>query len=220
MHNMTNFPDLDISQEVGYHLELMLSAILKVKKDYLWYKDFISDNAKKSVKEHLERVFAYEFYHQWRNLLEVKGHKHLFLNGEISKAVKEDLEKNKVNVLFPDLVLHGGQDCNDEKTQLIACEIKRKEKISGKKVKEDIESLINYLSKEYFKNSPFQCGVFILVGTTLENTFETKKVLNKIKEICNLNHFSTKILCISYDFEDEHPIIHYKSLKTILDKTI
>lgn len=219
MHNMTNFTDLDISQEAKYHLQLMLSAILKVEKDYLWY-NFISDNTKENVKEHLERVFAYEFYHQWRKLLEEKGHKHLFLNGEISKAVKYAIENNKVNVLFPDLVLHGGQDCNDEKTQLIACEIKRKEKISGKKVKEDIESLINYLSEEYFTNTPFQCGVFILVGETLENTLETKKILNKIREIYNLNHFSAKILCISYDFRDEHCILQYKSLKTILDKSL
>lgn len=218
MCNLSNFPDLDISQEAGFQLELMLSAIKNVKSGYLWYK-YYSDKEKKKVKEHLERVFAYEFYHQWRMILDVFGI-HLYINGEISKEIKDKMKNNHVKNLFPDLILHGGQDCHDAKKQLIACEIKRKEKISGKKVKEDIESLINYLSKEYFTKTPFQCGVFILVGETLENTLETKKILNKIREIYNLNHFSAKILCISYDFRDEHCILQYKSLKTILDKSL
>lgn len=128
------------------------------------------------------------------------------------------MENNHVSTLFPDLVLHGGQNCEEEKKQLIACEIKRKENISGAKIKGDIESLINYINNQYFTKTPFQCGVFIIVGTTLDETLKIHNNLKELKEISDLESFSNRILCVFYDFCDKRHVLYYESLKTFMSK--
>lgn len=219
MCDLASFPNLEISQEAKKQLALMLKALKNVKKDYLWYKDYASSTEKESIKEHLERVFAYELYHQWRMVLDLFEIP-LYLNGEISKAVKDAMKNNKVSVLFPDFVLHGGQNCDDKSKQLIACEIKRKDNISNEKIKGDIESLINYIDDNYFTRTPFQCGVLIFVGTTLDDLLEKNKFLTAIKDITNLQCFSKRIICVSYDFCNEQQILQLQSLEELIGRAL
>lgn len=58
MHHLNAICDLEIASNAKNHLELMISALEGVTIDYLWYKDYIDENAEEKVKEHLERVFC------------------------------------------------------------------------------------------------------------------------------------------------------------------
>lgn len=205
---------MSISTNVKVHVNIMLTALTNVGMDYLWYKEYPVDNSTKVTKEHLERVFAYEFYHQWRKILESLGCT-LYLNGEISKIIRVDMENKKVSTLFPDIVLHGGQNCKKKRFQFLACEIKRKEGMSPQKFREDIISLINYISDDYFTQNPFQCGVFILVGDVL-NTIKSKKYINKLKSIAKISEYSKKIVCVSYNCENDTPNIQIEPLFRLL----
>lgn len=189
---------LDFSDEVKKHIELMLSAITNVSKEYLWYK--ITSNDEEVEKEQLERVFAYEFYYQWRKLLEAFGCT-LFLNGEVSKKVRDEINKKvQYATKYPDIVLHAGQDIKDQNFQLIICEIKRKDGLKNDTVLKDLENIICYLNNDNFDNVAFQCGVFLLIGDSLENS-KIQEILRTVT--CNTTEildYSQKILCISYNY--------------------
>lgn len=216
--NITCYSDklsgMKISTNVKVHVNIMLTALTNVGMDYLWYKEYPISNPSEVIREHLERVFAYEFYHQWRKILESIGCK-LYLNGEISKKIKEDMERDNVSTLFPDIVLHGGQQCEKKRFQLLACEIKRKEGFGKTKFKEDILSLINYISDDYFIKKPFQCGIFILVGDTLD-PIKSKGCIDEIRSIVKINEYSKKIICVSYNCEDDTPNIQIEPLFKII----
>lgn len=193
-----NLSSLDFSDEVKTHIELMLSAIANVSKEYLWYK--ITTNDDEIEKEQLERVFAYEFYYQWRKLLDAFSCT-LFLNGEVSKQVRDEIYKKKQNAIkYPDIVLHAGQDNFDEEFQIIVCEIKRKEGFKEETFRKDLSSIMSYLDKENFNRAPFQCGVLLIVGDTLDGS----EIKDTIKSVASEN-FKTqdcykKILCVSYNY--------------------
>lgn len=197
---------LKYAEQVKTHLIMMLEALWNVSKDYLWYVDYSESLENTRYVEQLERVFAYEFYHQWRNILE-KNDSNMFLNGEISKRVKDDLVNNKETTIFPDMVLHGGQD--NDNNQLIACEFKRKDGITKDSYKLDIICLVNYLSKKYFTMNPFKCGVFILVGDTMD---KLRRYTDSVKSIENIGKFSNSILCITYNICKKNDSEEIKSM--------
>lgn len=191
----TIISQLEYAEEVENHLVMMLDALLHVSKDYLWYIDYSENLENTQYAEQLERVFAYEFYHQWRKILE-KTDLCVFLNGEISKRVKDDLVRKKGTTLFPDIVLHGGQD--NDNNQLIVCEIKRKEGITKDSFKLDLQNLTKYLSNEFFTRNPFKCGVFILVGDTMDK-LRSEEYKEAVKSIDGIDMFSNFIVCITYN---------------------
>ena len=189
---------LDFSDEVKTHIELMLSAVTSVSKEYLWYK--VTSDDEEVEREQLERVFAYEFYYQWRRLLESFGCT-LILNGEVSKKVRDKISvKRQYAIKYPDMVLHAGQDNFDEEFQLIVCEIKRKEGFEEETFRKDLSSIISYLDKDNFNKAPFQCGVLLLVGDTLDDS----KIKSTIKTVARENHKRQdcykNILCVSYNY--------------------
>ena len=77
--------------DIEKHFQNLLEAISKVSYAYLkaeYLEDGkLSDKEKLFVKTQVERVFAYELYHQWSNLL--GSNSPLVLNGETRK----DFEK-------------------------------------------------------------------------------------------------------------------------------
>lgn len=199
-----DFSNLEFDSKVLSHLCIMFDAIQAVSENYIWYKDHLCEKA----TEHVERVFAYEFYHQWSILL--KQHNiPLTLNAEISKKVRDEMDSKNISHLFPDIVLHGGQSNDD--TQIIACEIKRREGFDKQKFKGDIESLINYTSKHYFTENPFKCGVFVLVDGTMDDIKHHKNEIqdNYIKEL------SKKIVCVAYKGKDH---FDFQPLSVIIDE--
>lgn len=184
-------------------LNILEEAIIKVAPEYIYYGRRWDENQ-------VERCFAYELYHQWSILLDDyfeknPNEKRLYLNGEIPKKA---IGREKT---YPDLVLHSGQD-NDRK-QLIACEIKRSENINFRALVTDLYKLLKY-KELYFKGKPisYDSSVFIMIGCDLE-TLKTKvqeslkeihyrnnkdriKILKEIKYIINSRN-KTSVRCIA-----------------------
>ncbi len=172
---------------------------------------------------HLERVFAYELYRNWGNVLS-DMQEELVLNGEIDKIINingieyeddsADSTDGKGNVvLYPDLVLHHSQ--SDDNKQLLICEIKRSHNLNGSKLFADMYKVSCYLTKGIFgegKNH-FKYGVILLVDSDL--SLITDKIRNdteitvkgksgKIRfahfiKDGNLSPSFGRIVCIAYD---------------------
>lgn len=184
-----------------FHLTLLMNAIKKVDKKYLWYQNDIAEvNVKKEIIEHLERVFTYELYHQWSLLLSAFDSE-LIINAEINKKcfIKEeqqpDLPKAEVKTFFPDFVLHKGHESTDN--QLLVCEVKRRVKLNYEKIEDDIDSLVIYMNPEKFTYN-YKYGVFILVGCDKEYLADKLKKTSK-----KWDEYSNRIFCITYNYHDK-----------------
>ena len=175
---------ISIKSEIGIlisqDLLLLIQAIAKVDKRYLSYAD---TNANADDREdqiiQLERVFAYELYHQWSRLID-DG---MILNGEIDKLWNKE-------TWYPDMVLHGGQ--GDPDHNKIVVEIKRECMVKGKPnaILDDLEKLSRFLEtvekdNQYKRYRNYECAVFILlkgeldeISRALKNEYASRKVLN------------------------------------------
>ena len=157
------------------HLKYLLKAISKV--NYRKYVTPLSE-CKEGVDEAIfksftERAFAYELYHQWRNILEEEKEKELILNGELSKKaiiftgaskmIKQEEYNNKDHI-FPDLILHEGFN---PKKQVFVCEIKKEVPLNDSKVFYDLYKLCFLTTCKKYK---FEYGIFIVVGKKLPET--------------------------------------------------
>ena len=94
------------------HFNWLFRAISLVNKKYINYTVY---NGKKEEKQfHKERVFAYELYRQWANILESECSEPLVLNAELDKIIdvrigtESDIE-DVYNIVeerkYPDIVL-------------------------------------------------------------------------------------------------------------------
>ena len=215
--------DSDIS-----HFNWLFRAISLVGKKYLNY--MISYGSEKEKQFHMERVFAYELYRQWANILESECNEPLVLNAELDKIIAEPIQlgddegdaKMEEIRKYPDLVLHNDQG-NDNKQKII-CEIKRNTdtQLSGSAIFADLYKLTCYMDKEKFctGNDPFDYGVFILLNGNLEQIKDIKKSKIKVgendyrysrfkKEMSK--HFK-ELVCVTYN----GTILEFQTLKSIL----
>lgn len=216
--------DIDTS-----HFNWLFRAISLVTKKYINYTVY---NGNKEEKQfHKERVFAYELYRQWANILESECNEPLVLNAELDKIIEEGIGTDedieiKCNIeeerKYPDIVLHNGQ--GSDKIQKIICEIKRntETKISGSVILADLYKLACYMDEKKFHSGikPFEYGVFVFVNGSLDQIKAIKKA--KIKVSSNDYSFSQfkqemskhfeNIICVTYD----GATIEYKTLKGLL----
>lgn len=194
----TNAPSPAIKQ--------LLCAIKQVDACYVITEGVPTTKIK---KVQVERCFAYELYHQWRNILfssqrdniESKKSK-LVLNGEITKYLDDERS-------YPDMVLHGGQ--GDKENQVLVCEIKRKDKgyPTSKNIRTDILKLCDYLELSlpnndgskfdvHFKDAAFimsnidHKGMIDTIGKSLNFGKMNDSEIKKVKDHCD------KIQCISF----------------------
>ena len=219
--------DLPFDEDNKYFFYL-LEAIRKVDKKFVTYEHEFSKHEHNYIA-HLERVFAYELYRQWGNIIKSEG-EDLVLNGEIRKTLTfwYDASGKKARDLYPDLVLHHSQ--GDDTHQVQICEIKRNLNLGGAKILDDLYKLACYMDKDKYKSgykNPFIYGVFILINGKLSEI--KKKIKERIKVIsqkCNdtkkqyetikeeiMKHYSN-IVCIAYDGDN----IEYNTLKNIYPK--
>ncbi len=177
------------------HIKNLFKAILEVKSNYFYYRNEIDNN---DWQEQLERVFAYELYHQWsliqmqyNDVLLKQGRKDelRYINGEVGKEL-EGIRK------YPDMVLHGGQ--GDYVHQEIAVEIKRKANINSENVIKDLEKLSDMITegKLAFNAKPFKWGVFIL---TCGDVSDMKHILDSN----TLDAIRDDVLCVFCKGEDK-----------------
>ena len=127
--------DNPVSEEFDYY-EDFVKALVNTKGDYIAFEPFYTDATKiKNSKDprvvYAERIFAYEFYHQYRRIMDDYDEKYgdeskyhdIQLNGEqIKDAVEFTAIKDGLSTFSPDLILHGSLS-NTEKHYWI-CEIK------------------------------------------------------------------------------------------------
>ena len=143
-------------------------AISKVKEPYRIWKDYSKiDTQNEGDDFMLERVFCYEFYHQFRKLMgrpknKVK-YKELYFHGEITKYGE-----------YPDFVLHSGQ--GDNMHQAVAIEVKTKQTIERNHKKCNMKNdLIKLLNLAADKSLKYEYGVFI--GVNCKNEDLKNKIL-------------------------------------------
>lgn len=211
------------------HFNWLFRAISLVSKKYIEYT--VYNGRKKEKQFHKERVFAYELYRQWANILESECNEPLVLNAELDKIIDErigtddDIE-NVCNIeeerKYPDIVLHNGQ--GSDKKQKIICEIKRntETKISGSVILADLYKLACYMDEEKFHsgNKPFEYGVFVFVNGSLNQIKTIKRAKIKVSSndysFCQFKQEMSKhfenIICVTYD----GATIEYKTLKGLL----
>ena len=203
------------------HFNRLFRAICLVDKKYLEIK-IESSMGKSDLIKHKERVFAYELYHQWANILDAECKNSLTLNAELDKIISDDIYKAQRKVLtYPDLVLHQGQGNN--KKQKIICEIKRNDPPKRyAKLFADLYKLSCYLDKRKMGASKFDYGVFILLSTPLDDITKIKertkiKVNDSDYSFLNfrneMSEFFNRIICVSYDGKK----LEYETLCTLID---
>jgi len=206
----------------------LFESIHRVDLSFIKYKLKFEDGQcpeSEEYKAHLERVFAYELYRQWMNLLEKHGVRNLVLNAEICKYLKNSLnEERKGKDNYPDLVLHKSQDSDE--AQLIVCEIKREEGLTDENLLGDLYKLSCYINKDKFWKKPFEYGVFIIEGIDVSlnklkikqgTTTQFKGEEITIEEYKNNESFKKKfsqIICVSYDGTN----LEYDLLDKLIDK--
>ena len=157
------------------YFNYLFRAIALVDKKFINYEVYNAELKLLETAYHLERVFAYELYRQWANILSCECLDKYILNAELDKIVKESIyyhnpKKKETVTMFPDIVMHGGQD--NATHQKMICEIKRNKtgtdtkNISNQKIFADLYKLTCYLDKAKFRDK-FDYGVFILLNGSL-----------------------------------------------------
>lgn len=170
-----NSVEIDANPSINHDefLDSLFVAIKKVERKYiLWDDTFLNDD--NNMISHVERVFAYELYHQWSKLREESEIlKNFIINGKLSK----DMYLDKSERIFPDMVLHGGQGNNTENK--IVIEIKRS---ANKHICEYIKDIANIkkLTGEFTRKSSegkeskvngYKHGVLIIEGYESQERF-------------------------------------------------
>ncbi|MBR5730034.1 MAG: hypothetical protein IKX61_07525 [Prevotella sp.] len=179
---------------LSHDMLVLLQAIISVDKEYLSYAstNANADN-RVDVINQLERVFAYELYHQW-SLLKHEG---LVLNGEIGKIWNNE-------DWYPDMVLHGGQA--DPDNNKIVVEIKRECMVRNNKkaIIDDLKKLSGFLvpvdkntQDKKFRN--YNDAVFILLKGELSEI----SVALKDKELMSGLELNDNIMCVTYNEKKE-----------------
>ena len=188
----------------------LLASIFEVDSNYIQYDGHNEDQD----IEHVERVFAYELYRQWCDHPIIRNDKNLVINVEIPKNLIDESRINDIPLMYPDMVLHYGQD--NYKGNQIVCEIKREgyAKQYPDKVLDDFKKIYFYLDKQLKvkannKNwEPFKIGVFIL--TKREDAIQPLSVNNivellgeKVREVKTFPEIIKKrIVCVVYNGKD------------------
>lgn len=203
----------------------LFNAIIKVPDTYIKYFSNLGDE----YKRHLERVFAYELYHQWSNL---QSDPNLVINGEVFKLIEwipvsyknTQIEKG----VYPDLVLHASQGKDDN--QKMICEIKRKEHSQPAALFADLLKLSCYLRNGFYGFKPFDYGIFILVykkeleqlvikdGTTIK-WGNKKYTFGEYKK--EFKSTFGRFVCITYNGEKDSSgkkYLEYETLEKLLER--
>ena len=209
-------------QTYNENLCLFFQALKQVKKEYAMFWKCDSEGDKRSI-EHSERVFAYELYRQWENILE-KNESKLLLNGEPGKHLgrfytNQDKKGEGIrDDKYPDLVLHLGQETNSGNE--IVCEIKRSS--NNESLEEDLKKLNIFTHG----TNAYELGILLIYGckSTKErviSTFDFVKFKNSYSSIYSGFSQKEKILIVylEYDIskgdESTESIIRYATLDNI-----
>ena len=201
--NLQNLKAIDDEDNNLYYL---FNSILNVNYNYV-----DSDINHKR----LERVFAYELYHQWSKIID-RLNKQIdntndkyILNGETIKDMSHfRMDHSKINS-YPDMILHKSIDRPNG--QAIVCEIKRISNFSDNGFEEDIKKLRQFVCEQQNEYT-FSFGVFILVGDKIKAILEKIHTMNWTRR--RRKNKSNKIMLVAYNGLQLEVISLYDALDT------
>lgn len=207
--------------------EYLHSLLLSIKNVDISFIRFDGTDNKKDI-EHVERVFAYELYHQWCNNSIISKNKNLMVNAEIPKVLIDENREKKIPIMYPDLLLHHGQ--NVFKGNLIICEIKRERYVHQDPVRllDDLLKLRMYISPELKVKDrddwkPYEVGVFVMTIRkdvqpicSLSLVREYLKKAESIKTTKNIpnDDLNRQIVCVVYNGNE----LKYDTLHNIINE--
>lgn len=208
-----------LKYDIGKYLYSLLDSISNVDSSYIHY----DGNNKDEDFDHVERVFAYELYRQWCDYPLIKNNKSIMVNAEIPKNLICEARKEKPDLMYPDMVLHHGQ--NSYKGNLIVCEIKREGYASQHhdKVREDFIKLKTFLSDELKVKAnnaewePFEIAVFVLtVSKDATDALSVSRILTFLEnqDIEDINKYSERIYCVVYNGKE----LKYDTLYNMMER--
>ena len=230
----TSMEGFSFSDNAVSFINLFLASIKKVKSQYLNFNFKETSYNPECVKnkgsqDHVERVFAYELYHQWSILLNTDD---WILNGEAGKYLQwfyKNRRNTYLNQKFPDLVQYY-KDNSIEDSHMIVCEIKRDYDDNIKNgIEDDLIKLVGFTcSPKNDKSdgrffSPYACGIFLVIGHDFsviqKHLIVTHKYRNGKWEIFNeiSSDEAKKIICVLCDEKDGKIIVQYQSLYNIVE---
>ena len=168
------------------YLNDVVEAIQKVGSAYFRWNNWQSRTELENNM--VERVFCYEFYHQFRKIMERKNdiYHNLRLNGEISKIIAEKYQRDISHTKFPDFVLHEAQ--NTVNQQELVIEVKTKNNSEICSFLSDIEKIDDMISQLNYKS-----GLFIaenIDNETLRQKIERANI-NSIANPCKIYFMAT-----------------------------
>ena len=185
----------------------IIKALLNVDTIYIRYNSPGINRGEKAYYKYVERVFAYEFYHQFRIIMRRKKKKYegLYLNGEQQKCsqVWKGLKRQT-----PDMVLHGNIDKPDYDgfTQKWLCEIKM---CSNPNAVDDLKKI-----KEKSLRLNFGEYYFLFVGG---NDDELKRKYENSSLTADMIYDETICICVEIiDEQSNNYNIICKRLKDII----
>ena len=202
------------------NLCLFFQALRNVERKYVFcWQEAYKEKEEPNIIEQCERVYAYELYRQWENILE--NHKSEFvLNGEPSKHISV-FDETKKEDRFPDLVLHHGQ--GKTSGHEIVCEIKRRSNIGNNKLEGDIDKLNIFTTSGY----SYHWGILLIYGLNDSNCAESSFDIIREKYFQQCSAFSDdakkKILIVDLKYPNDksekevYPEFQFKSMKEILE---
>jgi hypothetical protein len=180
-----------------------LIALLKVERNYMIWPYGLS------VKDNQvgERVFAYEFYHQWRKVSEQFKYKNLIINGEIRKD-GSIYRHDSLGQVYPDLVLHEQQ--NNMNQQIIACEIKTSKALNHTNGRKQLKKDLLKLSQFHIELG-FEYCIFLQI-MDLENCLDSSIIPYLLRIQQHLSELDSIYLIIK-DYE----VIKYDTIQNIIN---
>lgn len=197
---------VDNSIDDCIYIKDVLCALCNVSIKYVLYPYEDEKKDGEDRYKYPERVFAYEFYHQYRKIMEENPNMYsgLYLNGEQQKSsqIWKGLAK-----ITPDLILHINIDKPDYdgEGQKWLCEIKMLENTA---VIDDLKKI-----KEKESVLKFNDYIFMYIGSDMDNF---KRVLNDAD--LRLNEVLCRTICICAVYSDDDIKIGCKRLSDILSK--
>lgn len=230
----TSMEGFSYSDNAVSFINLFLASIKKVKSQYLNINfEETADNPEcvkdKGSQDHVERVFAYELYHQWSSLL---NSDEWIINGEAGKYLQwfyKNRKKTYLNQKFPDMVQYN-KNISIPESHMIVCEIKRDYDDNIKNgIEDDLIKLVGFTcSPKNDKSdgrffSPYTCGIFLVIGHDFSILQEHLNVTHKYRngrwelfdEISSDE--AKKIICVLCDEKDGKINVKYQSLYNIVE---
>ena len=204
MKTITKKVGLSCIKDLDEFIKDFIEALFKVDSRYIMYQIRGGEGENESEKQkQYERVFAYEFYHQFRKIMESNPCRYegIFLKGE---ACKDNSIYSKVPRSTPDIILNEDPGKIVEDGQFFLCEMKT---AVNSKYYEDFEKL--YKFKEAGLN--FKEYIFLSIGETIE---ELRNRISKVKK--ELTKYDENTLCICINLGGDK--VGYARLGELLGK--